>query len=180
MTGTLTQSLRTPARSSRTRANHNHFMAAEHHYELTLTWTGNQGTGTSAYRSYARDHEVTAEGKPSLPGSSDPSFRGDPSRWNPEELLVASLSQCHMLWYLHLCATNGVTVTDYRDTSVGTMTMNPDGSGQFTEVRLHPHVTVATPDMIAKATELHNEVHNFCFITRSVNFPVHPHPIVSS
>ena len=80
-----------------------------HRYDVTVTWTGNDGEGTKSYRSYRRDHDVDAPGRPTVPGSSDPAFRGDPSRWNPEQLLVAALSQCHMLSYLHQCAANGVS-----------------------------------------------------------------------
>ena len=154
-------------------------MAVTHRYELTVLWTGNVGTGTSDYRGYRRDHEVHGEGKPALPGSSDPAFRGDAARWNPEELLVAALSQCHMLWYLHLCAEGGVVVTDYADTPVGTMTMDAaGGGGQFTDVTLRPAVTVADPSMADKAMALHDEINAVCFIARSVNFPVRHEPTV--
>jgi organic hydroperoxide reductase OsmC/OhrA len=154
-------------------------MAVEHHYEMTVRWTGNTGSGTSDYRSYERDHEIAADGKPILPGSSDPAFRGDAARWNPEELLVAALAQCHMLWYLHLSAVGGVVVTDYTDTPVGTMTMDATGGGgQFTDVVLRPAVTVADPSMADKAMALHNEINAICFIARSVNFPVRHEPTV--
>src|SRR5690606_38618911 len=117
----------------------------EHHYRATVTWTGNTGTGTSGYRDYSRDHEVTIETKAQpLLGSSDPTFRGDPARYNPEELLVTSLSQCHLLSYLHLCAVNGIVVTGYVDRPEGTMVTDRDG-GHFTEVVLHPEVTI-TPE----------------------------------
>jgi len=154
-------------------------MAVTHHYELTIRWTGNAGTGTSDYRGYRRDHEIHGDGKPALLGSSDPAFRGDAARWNPEELLVAALSQCHLLWYLHLCAEGGVVVTDYTDTPVGTMTMDATGGGgQFTDVTLRPAVTVADPSMADKAMALHNEIDAVCFIARSVNFPVRHEPAV--
>src|SRR6266852_4918362 len=116
-------------------------MKREHHYQLALAWTGNRGTGTSHYRAYARDHELSAGGKSvPIPGSSDPAFLGDPSRYNPEELLVASLSACHMLWVLHLCATAGISVTAYEDKPEGTMLEHTDGGGEFTRVVLRPHV----------------------------------------
>jgi organic hydroperoxide reductase OsmC/OhrA len=154
-------------------------MAATHHYETTLRWTGNAGSGTSDYRSYRRDHEIHGDGKPAIPGSSDPAFRGDPGRWNPEELLVVALAQCHMLWYLHLCAVGGVVVTDYADTATGTMTMDATGGGgEFTEVTLRPAVTVADPSMVDKALALHDEISAVCFIARSVNFPVRHEPTV--
>lgn len=146
-----------------------------HHYELDVVWTGNQGSGTSGYRAYARDHVVSAQGRPDIACSSDPHFRGDPQRWNPEQLLVASLSQCHMLWYLHLCADAGVIVTDYRDTPLGTM--NDD---RFASVVLRPQVTVTDPAMVTKAGQLHEPAHEKCFIANSVNFPVTHEPAVVS
>ena len=147
-------------------------MAHLHHYKATTQWVGNLGKGTSDYKSYSRNHDIHIEGKAPLLVSSDPTFRGDKSRQNPEELLVASLSGCHMLWYLHLCATNGVVVIDYIDEASGTMEENKDGSGQFTEVILRPVVTVRDESMITKANQLHDEAHRMCFIARSMNFPV--------
>ena len=148
-------------------------MAKSHHYAVTVQWTGNTGTGTSSYRSYGRQHEISAEsGKPHIPGSSDPVFRGDPVRWNPEELLLAALSACHQLAYLHLCAVAGIVVVDYVDHAQGVMKMNEDGSGSFQQVTLHPEVTVAPGSDTAKAYELHDAARAVCFIARSVNFPV--------
>jgi organic hydroperoxide reductase OsmC/OhrA len=152
-----------------------------HEYKTTLRWTGNLGTGTSTYRAYSRNHEITAPGKATLlQGSSDAHFRGDASRYNPEDLLVASLSACHMLSYLHLCAINNVVVTAYHDDATGTMAGNPDGSGQFTEVVLHPRVTVTPESDTATALHLHEEAGNLCFIARSVNFPVRHEPFISN
>ncbi|MDQ2838597.1 MAG: OsmC family protein [Actinomycetota bacterium] len=144
----------------------------EHSYEVAVRWTGNRGAGTSGYRSYDRAHEVSAAGKATIAGSSDPAFRGDAERWNPEELLLASLSQCHLLWYLHLAALAGIVVTGYLDQPIGRMAENPDGSGQFIDVLLRPRVTVAEPGMIERAQALHEQVNPLCFIARSVNFPV--------
>jgi organic hydroperoxide reductase OsmC/OhrA len=146
-------------------------MARVHTYDTVVTWTGNRGTGTSGYRDYDRAHEVAAEGRTVIAGSSDPSFRGDPARWNPEQLLVASLSQCHMLWYLHLCADAGVVVTGYVDHARGTMAETGEG-GRFTEVVLRPQVSVASPTMVDAAMDLHAAAHRACFIANSVNFPV--------
>lgn len=143
----------------------------EHRYEVEVIWTGDRGTGTSDYRAYARDHDVLAPGRPVILGSSDPVFRGDPARWNPEQLLVASLSQCHMLWYLHLCADAGIVITDYRDRPLGTM--NGD---RFTSVVLRPQVTITDADKVGKAIELHRDAHDKCFIANSVNFPVTHEP----
>ncbi|MFG2062047.1 OsmC family protein [Micromonospora sp. NPDC048871] len=148
-----------------------------HTYATTVTWTGNLGTGTSGYRDYRRDHDITAEGHPLIPGSSDPTFRGDPTRWNPEELLLTALSQCHMLAYLHLCADNGIVVTAYVDHATGTMTTDNTGSGHFTEALLRPQVTVADPDTVEAATTLHDDAHRVCFIANSVNFPVRHRPV---
>ena len=155
-------------------------MAREHRYNVTVKWTGNTGTGTSGYRDYARAHEISAEGKPMIAASSDPVFRGDRARWNPEELLVAALSGCHQLSYLHLCAVAGIVVVDYVDHAEGVMAETPDGAGQFTRVTLRPKVTVAAGSDVAKAKELHHEAHAKCFIARSVNFPVENEPEVTS
>ena len=143
-----------------------------HRYEISVTWTGNRGTGTSGYRDYGRDHDVTAAGLAPIAASSDPAFRGDPGRWNPELELTAALSQCHMLWYLHLAATSGVVVTAYADDARGTMAETADGGGRFTEVVLRPRVTVASADMIEAAAGLHRVAQARCFIANSVNFPV--------
>jgi organic hydroperoxide reductase OsmC/OhrA len=152
-------------------------MKNTHHYNVTTRWIGNKGTGTSDYKSYERNHEISIAGKPTLHCSSDPQFRGDKTRQNPEELLLASLSSCHMLWFLHLCATNGVVVVDYIDNATGAMQENADGSGEFTEVVLQPVVTVTDKSMIAKANSLHHEANKMCFIARSMNFPVKHNPI---
>lgn len=144
----------------------------EHRYRIRVRWTGNRGTGTSAYRAYARDHTVEADGKPPIPGSSDPAFRGDPARWNPEDLLVAALSACHQLWYLHLCAAAGVIVTAYEDAAEGTMVEEADGGGRFTDVVLRPRVTVAPGSDAELALRLHGAAHRLCFVARSVNFEV--------
>ena len=151
-----------------------------HRYDLTMTWTGNRGTGTSGYRDYGRDHEVGAEGRPALAGSSDPVFRGDKARWNPELELVAALSQCHMLSYLHVCATAGVVVTAYADAPYGLMAETMDGGGHFTEVVLRPAVTVADAAMAGQAVKLHEEASEKCFIASSVNFPVRHEPSVTA
>jgi organic hydroperoxide reductase OsmC/OhrA len=120
----------------------------EHRYTLTVTWTGNTGDGTLTYRGYKRTHTVTAEGPPELPGSADRTFHGDRQRWNPEQLLLASLAQCHMLSYLHVCVDVGVVVTEYVDRPAGSMRTEADGSGRFTEVVLQPEVTVADDSMV--------------------------------
>ena len=147
-------------------------MQKQHQYTATIKWTGNKGTGTDHYRNYERSHEIIIDNKPIISGSSDPAFRGDATKHNPEDLLVSSLASCHMLWYLHVCAEAGVKVTNYIDHATGTMTETPDGGGRFTEVILNPIVTVAAACMIAKANELHKKANELCFIANSVNFPV--------
>ena len=152
-------------------------MAGKHHtYRVRVEWTGNQGPGTASYRAYSRSHEIGVPGKPTIAGSSDPSFRGDPARWNPEELLVGSLSACHQLWYLHLCAVAGIVVQAYRDEAVGVMAEQPDGAGQFESVTLRPHTTLAAGSDEATARRLHDESARMCFIARSVSFRVHHEP----
>jgi organic hydroperoxide reductase OsmC/OhrA len=143
-----------------------------HRYTTRVTWTGNRGTGTSDYRAYDRDHEIAAGDKPVIPGSSDPAFRGDAARWNPEELLVAAVSACHKLWYLHLCATARIAVLSYVDEAEGEMEETPDGGGRFTRVTLRPRIAVARGADLAKAQALHAQAHALCFIANSVNFPV--------
>ena len=147
-------------------------MGRTHQYTVNLLWTGNRGSGTAGYAVYERSYTQHAAGKPDLQGSSDPAFRGDPTRYNPEELFVSTLSSCHMLWYLHLCAVNGIVVTDYRDEAKGIMTETADGGGRFTEVVLYPVVTVGSAGWIGRAMELHQEAGEKCFIANSVNFPV--------
>jgi organic hydroperoxide reductase OsmC/OhrA len=152
----------------------------EHHFTVTTTWTGNRGTGTSSYRAYGREHELHAGGKlASIPCSSTPPFRGDPQRYNPEELMIGSLSACHMLWFLHLCADAGIVVNEYRDEAGGTMQLNSDGSGQFTEVVLRPIVRLADSSRERETPALHERAHELCFIARSVNFPVRCEPASS-
>lgn len=144
----------------------------EHHYQLSVKWTGNTGQGTKDYRSYERSHLISGQGKPDLLGTSDPAFRGDPSKYNPEELLLASLSACHMLWYLHLCAVSQIIVIEYSDQPKALMVVDPSGSGHFKEATLHPLVTITDPARLDQAKQLHQPAHEKCFIANSVNFPV--------
>ncbi len=144
----------------------------EHSYSVSVQWTGNLGQGTANYRTYARDHEISALGKPTVLASSDAAFRGDQSRYNPEDLLVASLSACHMLSYLHLCAVSGIVVTDYQDEAKGIMVETEAGGGHFTRVTLRPAVKVSSISNTDLALQLHEKAHHLCFIASSVNFPV--------
>lgn len=148
-----------------------------HHYQVNIIWTGNTGSGTTNYRAYSRSHDISVDGKPTIPGSADPAFRGDRTRYNPEEMLVTSISTCHMLWYLHICAEAGVVITSYRDQPVGLMVEGKDGSGHFTEVTLKPDVAIAAGDP-QLAVELHEKAHQFCFVANSVNFPIRCEPSI--
>ena len=152
-------------------------MAKQHSYTTTVRWTGNLGTGTTGYKDYARNHEISAPGKPLIPGSSDPAFRGDATRYNPEDLMVASLSSCHMLWYLNLCAVNKVVVLDYEDHAEGTMEESADGGGRFLHVTLRPRITIAVGSDLETAERLHHDAHAKCFIANSVHFPVGCEPV---
>lgn len=144
-----------------------------------MKWTGNTGTGTREYRGYERAHEYSVPGKPVIPGSSDPAFRGDKTRYNPEELLVMSLSSCHMLWVLHLSAMAGLVVTAYEDEASGTMVETADGGGHFTEVVLRPRVTCEPATDHSRLADIHERAHHLCFIANSVNFPVKCEPTSS-
>lgn len=150
----------------------------EHHYKLQVEWTGNRGSGTSGYRDYDRNHVISTPGKPAIPGSSDPAFRGDATRWNPEDLLVASASACHKLWYLHLCAEAGIVVTAYVDEAEGAMREDASG-GRFERIVLRPRVTIAAGDR-ELALQLHHQAHDKCYIANSVNFPVLCEPSIES
>jgi organic hydroperoxide reductase OsmC/OhrA len=156
-------------------------MNKTHRYVVINRWTGNLGSGTSAYRAYSRNHELSADAKSApIAGSSDPAFRGDPSRYNPEELLVGALSACHMLVLLHLCADAGIVVAEYSDQAEGEMVEHPDGAGEFTRVILRPRMIITDPARIADAIALNHRAHELCFIARSVNFPVEHEPAVTA
>ena len=150
-----------------------------HTFKVDVTWTGNIGEGTTNYTSYERAYEISAQGKPLIAGSADPVFRGDKSRYNPVELLVSSISACHMLWYLHLCADAHIIVTDYVDEPSGTMIETTDGNGRFTEVTLNPSVKISKESNSKLARELHEKAHHLCFIANSVNFTVQVKPTIN-
>ncbi|MCM4166805.1 hypothetical protein KCTC52924_01658 [Arenibacter antarcticus] len=149
----------------------------KHHYKARVIWTGNEGKGTLDRRSYNRNHSISCEGKYSdIRGSSDPSFSGDGSKYNPEDLFLSSLSACHMLWYLHLCSMNNIVVTDYTDNPTGIMEETADGSGRFIEVILNPIVKINNSAMLQQANELHIEANKMCFIANSCNFKIGHNP----
>jgi organic hydroperoxide reductase OsmC/OhrA len=150
-----------------------------HTYRPVVEWTGNVGSGTSDYRAYERAHVIRSPGKADIFGSSDPAFRGDATRWNPEDLFVAAVSACHKLWYLHLCADAGVVVLAYSDEPIGTMVEEADGSGRFTGIVLHPAVRIAVGSAPAKAMALHHDAHAKCFIANSVSCPISVEPSIT-
>ena len=152
-----------------------------HQYRITSHWTGNSGSGTSAYTAYSRAFECSGEGKSAaIPGSSDPVFRGDPARYNPEELLVAAVSSCHMLWVLHLCSDAGIVVTEYTDEAWGEMVEHPDGSGEMNSVVLRPRMRISDPARAPEVPAIHDRAHAVCCLARSVRFPVRHEPVVLS
>lgn len=149
-----------------------------HHYEVKLVWTGG-GAESVPFRRHDRSYDLLAPGKPTIPGSADAAFRGKASRWNPEDLLVASLSACHHLWYMGLCAAAGLAVIAYEDAADGTMQVEAEGgAGQFVRVTLRPRITLASGSDTEKALALHAIAHEKCFIARSVNFPVEVVPAI--
>ena len=149
----------------------------QHHYNASITWTGNTGEGTKNYTRYTRDHSISVNGKShEILGSSDPNFRGDSERYNPEDLFLASLSACHMLWYLHLCSQNKIVVVAYKDKAQGTMQEQEDGSGKFNNVTLYPEVIIKNASNIALANQLHQKANSMCFIANSCNFKIEHQP----
>lgn len=151
-------------------------MNAQHNYSLTVKWTGNTGKGTSSYAAFERSHTIIIDNKTDIHGSSDPAFRGDKTKPNPEDLLLASISSCHMLWYLHLCTVAGIIVTDYFDNATGIMIETANGGGKFTEATLNPTVTITDILMTEKSNELHKKANELCFVASSLNFPVYHKP----
>ncbi len=153
-------------------------MEKTHHYKTSVEWTGNTGAGTNGYRSYNRSHTILADEKKPIEGSSDPSFLGDIKKYSPEDLFLASVASCHMLWYLHLCSDAGIIITSYIDHATGTMIETNNGGGRSTEITLHPEVMVTQQSMIAAAESLHAKANELCFIANSCNFPIHHQPII--
>ena len=154
-------------------------MAAKtHEYTARIEWTGNRGTGTDTYKSYDRNWNLASAGKPQIYCSNDPFLGGDSSKYNPEDMLIASVASCHMLWYLHLCSVAGVVVTSYRDNPLAVGEMEPSGAGRFLSVTLRPEIEITAQSDAQKAHDLHGEVHKYCFIARSINFPVTFEPVI--
>lgn len=153
--------------------------ARPHTYRVTVTWTGNQGNDTATHAGYSRDHTIESGVKPRIDGSSDPAFRGDPARWNPEDLLLASIAACHKLWYLGLCAQAGIKVQTYRDEAQATMVEDQRGTGRFVSATLRPRITIEPGGDLIRARALHDDAHAYCFIANSVNFPITIQPEIS-
>ncbi|MGB7285611.1 MAG: OsmC family protein [Salaquimonas sp.] len=154
-------------------------LSKSHIYEAVIEWTGNSGTGTSAYKAYERTWDLSSNGKPIVNCSNDPVLGGDASKYNPEDLFLSAIASCHMLWYLHLCSEAGVVVQTYRDEPQGIGEMEPSGKGRFTSVTLRPIIGITKGSDLEKAYTLHNEIHQYCFIARSVNFPVNYEPQIT-
>lgn len=152
-------------------------MAKRHDFEAKIAWTGDRGEGTRTYRGYDRTWRVETPGKPPIEGSNDPMLGGDPSLHNPEDMLIASLSACHMLWYLHLASEAGIVVRGYSDEPVGEGESAPDGSGRFIGAVLRPRIEVELGSDLVRAEAIHHDIHKVCFIARSVNFPVRYEPV---
>jgi organic hydroperoxide reductase OsmC/OhrA len=152
---------------------------SNHGFSIVNTWTGNTGSGTASYDTYERSHEFSAPSKPTIPGSASPEYRGDAARYNPEEMLLGAVSACHMLWYLHLCAENGVVVSSYSDTATGKLHMNPNGSGEFKSITLCPVVELLPGSDAKLASALHDDAGRMCFIARSLRCDVQYRPQIS-
>ncbi|PID53953.1 MAG: peroxiredoxin [Micrococcales bacterium] len=148
-------------------------MPTDHIFTADVFWKGNLGTGTSGYDDYSRNHEVRSGLAPVLVASSEEAFAGDPERWNPEQLLISAVAQCHMLWALDIAARNGVVIVAYRDHACGVLEINHDGSGQIREVWLRPEVVVAQDQMVERMDKIHAMAHRMCFIARSIKAEVH-------
>lgn len=155
-------------------------MNKQHNYKLAAEWTGNTGKGTSSYRAYERSVTISINNKVDILGTSDTAFNSDKTKHNPEDLLLAAVSSCHLLWYLHVCSEAGVSVLEYVDHAEGIMTETADGGGRFTEITLHPEVVVSDPEMIEKAMALHKDANKFCYIANSCNFPIHHSPTITA
>jgi len=146
-------------------------------YKIRVEWTVNKGNGTLNDKSYSRNHNISSEEKHNLiHDSSDPSFSGERTKYNPEELFISSISACHMLWYLHLCSINKIVVTEYIDNAKGFMEETENSNGKFTEVILNPTVKITDPSSINKANKLHTDANGISFIAKSCNFKIKHKP----
>ncbi len=154
-------------------------MSKIHLYESKISWTGNLGSGTSGYKNYSRSYDISVAQKPVIHGSSDPMFSGDISKHNPEDLLLSSISSCHMLWYLHLCSDNNIIVEEYNDIATAKMQIDSNGSGKFIEATLNPTIRIKNMEHMKLANELHELAHKYCFIANSLNFEILINPNIT-
>lgn len=155
-------------------------MSKNHLFFSSIVWTGNLGSGTDTYTTYSRSHTVSSVSKESIHCSSDPMFRGDASKYNPEELFLSSISSCHMLWYLHLCADAKIVVVEYKDDCEGILKLDEHSLGKFEHITLRPTIIISEVAKIEKAKELHQLAHKFCFIAQSLNVHVSIEPTITS
>lgn len=153
-------------------------MSKQHDFISKVVWTGNRGEGTKSYNGYDRTWDMAVDGKEVVHCSNDPLLGGDPSKYNPEDILISALSSCHMLWYLHLCSNAKVTVLSYEDNAVGIGESEPSGKGRFIKAILKPTIIITHDSDADKALQLHDEIHQYCFIARSVNFEVEYEPTI--
>ncbi len=116
-----------------------------------------------------KTHQVFIDDKSPLTVSAAKAFKGDETKYNPEDLLLSALASCHMMSYFYVCAQNGIELIDYKDEAVGVLELKADGSGAFTSVVLNPVVTISKSEMIDKAVSLHKEAHSICFIAHPCN-----------
>lgn len=146
-------------------------------YAVSVEWAGDDRRIADGRRAYARDVVVRSEGKlHAIEASADPAFFGDGTRWNPEELLLAALAECHLLSYLHVAARRGIDVVAYTDAAEGWLERLPEGRGRFAEAVLRPVVTIGADSDPQTALDAHAEAASLCFIGASVNFPVRHEP----
>jgi len=147
-------------------------MGNTHKYTTAVRWTGNTGQGTATYKGYERTWDIAVPNKEIIHCSNDPLLGGDPTKMNPEDLLLSALSACHMLWYLHLASVAKIKVLAYEDHPIGDGENLPDGSGRFLSATLKPRIEVVAGSDIERALDIHNEIHKYCFVARSMNFPI--------
>ncbi|MGV0996986.1 OsmC family protein [Empedobacter falsenii] len=146
-----------------------------HLFKVALNWIKKESKMDSSTRIYTKSHHISIEGKPDLEVSAAKAFKGDPNLYNPEDLLLSSLTSCHMMSYLYCCAQHKIEVISYQDHSEATLQVNPDGSGKIVKVDLFPDIIISDSSQIELALSLHKKANELCFIANSCNFPVYHH-----
>ena len=147
-----------------------------HLFKVALNWIKKEPQTDSSTRIYTKSHHISIEGKPDLEVSAAKAFKGDPNLYNPEDLLLSSLTSCHMMSYLYCCMQYKIEVISYQDHSEATLQVNPDGSGKIVKVDLFPEIIISNSSQIELALSLHKKANELCFIANSCNFPVYHHP----